>query len=88
MWNIFAASPIWNSFLSEKSSSSGKGMFGVFGPNRLADGYGRSHGKPYDHDSQHMHNLAADRDGGNLCHAVELTDNKEVHHTIQSLQKI
>lgn len=54
----------------------------------LSDADNRSHCKPDDHHREHMHHLRADGNGGRAGDALELTDNEQVSHSIERLQKI
>lgn len=52
------------------------------------DAYSRAHGKPHDHDSQHVHDLRSYGYGGRACHTVKLTYYKQIRCAVKSLQKV
>ena len=52
---------------------------------RLTDADGRSHRKSHDHNREHVHDLAADRDSGRICHAFKLSYNKKIRHSVKRL---
>ena len=60
----------------------------VFCAYRLRDGYRRAHRKPHEHDRQHMHHLRADGHRRRRLHARVLSDDEQIRHTVERLQKI
>ena len=60
----------------------------VVGAHRLTNADGGAHGQAYDHDGEHMHDLRADGDSSSAGCPLELTDDEQVRHAIQSLQEI
>ena len=54
----------------------------------LADADSRSHRKPDDHDREHMHHLRADGNRSRAGDALKLTDDEQVGHAVERLQKI
>ena len=69
-------------------SDTGSGFFSVAGAHSLPDGNRGPHGEPYDHDRKHMHYLGADGNGRCTGDAFKLADDKQIGHSVKSLQKI
>ncbi len=69
--------------------SGGKGstLF-LSGADRLCNHNGGTHRKSYDHDSQHMHDLTPDGNGGDMCDRIKLSDDKQIRHSVEGLQKV
>ena len=55
---------------------------------RLTDADGRAHREPDDHHREHMHYLRSDGNGGGAGDAFKLTDDKQICHAVERLQKI
>ena len=66
--------------------SGGKGstLF-LSGTDRLCNHNGGTHRKSYDHDSQHMHDLTPDGNGGDMCDRIKLSDDKQIRHAVEGL---
>ena len=54
----------------------------------LTDADGRSHREPDDHHREHMHYLRSDGNGGGAGDAFKLTDDEQICHAVERLQKI
>lgn len=48
----------------------------------LTDQDGGAHGEAHDHHGEHVHDLTAYGDGGGACDAVELSDDKQIGHSV------
>ena len=59
-----------------------------FAANCLPDADRGAHRKAHQHDRQHMHHLGADGNRRRGGHTVELSDDKKIRHSVQSLQEI
>lgn len=55
---------------------------------RLTDADGRAHRKADDHHRQHVHDLRSDGNGGGAGDALKLTDDEQIRHAVERLQKI
>ena len=64
------------------------GSFSVPRADGVCNADGCSHGKPDDHDREHVHNLRPDGDGGGIGNACELPDDEQIRHAVERLQKI
>ena len=53
-----------------------------------ADTDGGTHRHAHQYHSDHMHHLTADGDSGGACHPLEPTDDEEVCHAVEGLQKV
>ena len=67
---------------SNRVSNRPGSTFFVPGTDCLCNGNRRTHGKTDDHNSDHMHNLAADRDSSSTRDSLKLTNDKKVSHAI------
>ena len=66
----------------------GGGFLVVLGADGPPDADGGAHGQSHDHDGDHVHDLAAHRDGGGGGCALILADDEQVGHAVEQLQKI
>ena len=57
------------------------------GADRLCNHNGRPHRQSYDHDSQHMHDLTPDGNGGDMCDRIKLSDDKQIRHSVGVCKK-
>ena len=72
----------------DRIADTGSGFFPVAGAHSLTDGNRGTHGEPYDHDREHMHYLGADGHSRCTGDAFKLADDKQIGHSVKSLQKI
>ena len=57
------------------------------GTDGSSDQHGASHGKTYDHNCQHVHQLASDGDSRDGSGSVELSRDEKIRETVKGLQK-